>query len=524
MKTILPFIFSVLLFLPSVSSLNYLVFCPLYAHSHHKFLAKIADTLTDAGHNVTFLAPIIMRKYEHVKYLESTKEIIYIQPDEELEKMGDSNTYPNFWVEDASIFGMIPVVRGFLKMFHNIYEHFKRDKSVLDELKERKFDALIFELLCPTAYPIGEYIGVKAMLPTLSMTHHTYWSRYIGEPSPPSALPSMVSPFGNDQSFQERVISTLADLLFLYLVDEKPMYSYIDPQRQLDVEKESVHAPFVFLNANPYMDFPRPLLTKSILIGGISINATQMRQEKLEKEYVKLLEKREKNVLISFGSFIYSKDMPDSFKNTIIRVIESFPNVTFIWKYETEDVSFARNLKNLHFSKWVPQTALLADSRLSAFITHAGLGSVNELSYMGKPAILIPIFADQMRNAKMLVRHKGSILLDKRSLADFEKLREAVKAILEDESYRNHAETLGKQLEQQPISPHDLLVKHAEFGAKFGELPALDPYSRQMSYFTFYLIDIILFFSFLTIVLIFALFSLFKFLAKSVLKPKAKIQ
>uniref|UniRef100_A0A8R1DHS9 glucuronosyltransferase n=1 Tax=Caenorhabditis japonica TaxID=281687 RepID=A0A8R1DHS9_CAEJA len=465
-----------------------------------------------------------MRKYENVKYLESTKEIIYIQPDAELEKLGNAHSYSNFWVEDASFFGMLPAVKGFMNMFHKVYENFKKDMTVLDELKERKFDALIFELLCPTAYPIGDYIGVKAMLPTLSMTHHTIWSRYIGEPSSPSSLPSMISPFGNDMLFKERLISTVADLTFTYIVDEAPMYSYSDPQRKIDIEKESVRAPFVFLNANPYMDFPRPMLTKSILIGGISINATQMRQEKLEKEYNQLLGKREKNVLISFGSFIYSKDMPDSYKNTIIRVMESFPDVTFIWKYESDDVGFAKNLKNLHFSKWVPQTALLADSRLSAFITHAGLGSVNELSYMGKPAILIPIFADQVRNAKMLSRHNGSILLNKRDLGNFEMLRDAVKTILEDKSYRKHAEILGRQLEEQPISPHELLVKHAEFGAKFGELPSLDPYSRQMSFFTFYLIDIILFFIFIILAFVFTLFLLFKFIFKTVWKAKVKVQ
>ena len=60
-----------------------------------------------------------------------------------------------------------------------------------------------------------------------------------------------------------------------------------------------------------------------------------------------------------------------------------------------------------------------ADSRLSAFLTHGGLGSVNELSYLGKPAILCPLFADQLRNAKMLARHNGAIEISKFDLADY---------------------------------------------------------------------------------------------------------
>ncbi|CAO4383337.1 unnamed protein product [Caenorhabditis nigoni] len=67
------------------------------------------------------------------------------------------------------------------------------------------------------------------------------------------------------------------------------------------------------------------------------------------------------------------------------------PNVTFIGKYESDDVAFASGISNLHFSRWVPQTALLNDPRLSTVVSHGGVGSALELAYSGKPAIMIPI-------------------------------------------------------------------------------------------------------------------------------------
>uniref|UniRef100_A0A8R1DKM2 glucuronosyltransferase n=2 Tax=Caenorhabditis japonica TaxID=281687 RepID=A0A8R1DKM2_CAEJA len=133
---------------------------------------------------------------------------------------------------------------------------------------------------------------------------------------------------------------------------------------------------------------------------------------------------------------------------------------------ETEEVEFAAGAENIVFSKWVPQTALLADSRLSAFLTHGGLGSVNELSYMGKPSILCPLFGDQLRNAKMLARHNGSIEISKFDLPNFANLRSALHRILFDESYQRNAENLAKRLEKQPFKPKEMLVRHFEFGAE----------------------------------------------------------
>lgn len=101
------------------------------------------------------------------------------------------------------------------------------------------------------------------------------------------------------------------------------------------------------------------MLTKTVLIGGISVNTSQIREERLSDEYHNILNIRVKTVLISFGSIMLSTDMPDRYKSIIVKVIEEFPNVTFIWKYESDELDFANNLKNLHFFKWIPQTALL---------------------------------------------------------------------------------------------------------------------------------------------------------------------
>ncbi|KAK6729961.1 hypothetical protein RB195_006794 [Necator americanus] len=181
------------------------------------------------------------------------------------------------------------------------------------------------------------------------------------------------------------------------------------------------------------------------------------------------------------------------------------PNVTFIWKYENENSAIAIEHTNVYLSGWIPQAALLSDARLSLFITHGGIASTNEVAFMGKPAIVVcfsadcsrfdgiqricnilkeidrkmycktkavegkrnvPLFGDQMRNARMLVRHGGAIMLQKFDIADAEKLRTAIATVLEDPSFNEKAQRLRQMLRNQPISPHELLLKHAEFAAR----------------------------------------------------------
>ncbi|GMT15960.1 hypothetical protein PFISCL1PPCAC_7257, partial [Pristionchus fissidentatus] len=55
-----------------------LVYNSKYGHSHSNFLGMIADTLVEAGHNVTSLMPIMDR---NVKDGTEKSNKIYVQPD-----------------------------------------------------------------------------------------------------------------------------------------------------------------------------------------------------------------------------------------------------------------------------------------------------------------------------------------------------------------------------------------------------------------------------------------------------------
>ncbi|ETN73818.1 glycosyltransferase family 28 protein [Necator americanus] len=265
---------------------------------------------------------------------------------------------------------------------------------------------------------------------------------------------------------------------------------------------------FIFTNSNPYLDYPRPTLHKTITIGGFAVTRSLKEAHALDEEWNSVLNARPRTVLVSFGSVTKSIYMPENFKKTLLDVFASMPETTFVWKYEDlTNITITESHPNVFLSEWVPQIPLLKDERLTAFITHGGIGSTNEVAFTGKPAIVVPIFGDQMRNSHMLAKHGGALLLEKSELGDFNKLRNALQEVLDNPSYAKNAMLLSQILHNQPISPQELLLRHAEFAARFGQIPNLDSYGRHLSLVQYYSIDIVA--TLIAVPILFLVFSAF---------------
>ncbi|KAK5974095.1 UDP-glucuronosyltransferase [Trichostrongylus colubriformis] len=106
--------------------------------------------------------------------------------------------------------------------------------------------------------------------------------------------------------------------------------------------------------------------------------------------------------------------------------------------------------------------------------------------------IQVPLFADQIRNANMLAKHGGAIVLQKYDLITSRRLITAIKSIIHDKRYSTNAKILADILVNQPMSPKQMMLRHAEFTARFGRIPNLDPYGRHLTTLQYYLIDIFL--------------------------------
>jgi len=86
------------------------------------------------------------------------------------------------------------------------------------------------------------------------------------------------------------------------------------------------------------------------------------------------------------------------------------------WDFDTiEDKS-----ENIMLEKWLPQDDILAHPNVKIFISHCGLGSVVESRYHGVPILGLPLFGDQMMNAKLAVEEGWAVEMKLKTLDEQE--------------------------------------------------------------------------------------------------------
>ncbi|ETN69958.1 hypothetical protein NECAME_14980 [Necator americanus] len=405
-----------------------------------------------------------------------TKDIIKVPPAPEMIAwlQWEKELLREVWTTEISFFQLIQIAKNMAKSFTYQCKKVFNDEVLIRKLEEEKFDVGIAEAFTVCGFGIFELAKIPTTIAATSTVHLDIVAEAIGEPITPSYVPGARSSAGDQMNFMERIkiiMGTMFGKVFFRDLFQGETAAFREKFGLYFKSFEELfpEVSYVFTNSNPYLDYPRPMIHKTVPIGGIAVSLDTERN-KLSERWNTILNERNTTVLVSFGSVAKTVFMPDLYKNSLLTLFESMRETTFIVKYEEERSQMAAHLPNVHLSPWLPQKALLADPRLTVFITHGGLGSITELAHLGKPAIIIPLFAEQPRNADMLAKHGGGIVLTKFDLGKPEKLKETLLKIFNN--------------------------------ARFGGLPNLDPYGRQLSLVQYYFLDVILVFVATVIVVI----------------------
>ncbi|CAI4228346.1 unnamed protein product [Auanema sp. JU1783] len=506
-----------------------LVVSQIFGHSHANFMGRLADLLTEHGHNVTVLMPVVDVKELDRNGVHLTKDVKVVMPSEKtknlMANMG-GDLFKTLWTVSPNVFAQISMSSVMGETFKSSCNDILESTELLQQLRDEKYDIALAEPFYFCGIGLLEVLNIPVTAAASSAVQVDAFFHLIGEPILPSYVPNTMSTSGSKLGFIDRAINlfgSYASIAFfenIYSIEYQAFIEKYGPNFKSYKEIAS-EVSYSFTNSNPYLNFPRATNPKTIDIGGITINKKKLKAKLSDEKLSKILDERKKTVLLSFGSVAKSKDMPDIYKKTILQAFKEMDDVTFIWKYE-EDTDMVDGIKNVHLVKWLPQVALLNDDRLDLFITHGGLGSTLEVAHLGKPAIFVPIFADQYRNALMLARFNGSLVLQKTDLDNVEIIKSSIRTVLNDDKYSKNAKKISNVLMLNPNDAARLFVDHIEFAASVGRIPNLETDSRHLSFTQIHSADVYFALVAVLLVLVLLIVTVFHFVCKCLCVKKVK--
>ncbi|CEF69857.1 UDP-glucuronosyl/UDP-glucosyltransferase family-containing protein [Strongyloides ratti] len=517
--------YSILLFSINIDSFKILIFVPNLGYSHLTLNGKIGDILSNAGHDVTIIKTNLERNLSMI--VKKNVNLIDISVNESIREMANSlKLFDNLWESDNNIKNSIIATKNFTDLMYYLCEFMFDQDELTTKIRNEKYDIMISEYINVCGIILGKHYNIDKFLYISSMTNNELIYDYYGLFFPSSYIPTTFLKVSHKMTIFERWFN------FLFYYSEKFFYkTFVIPKFENIYEKKNnKYISFdnlaktsggILINTYPFIDKPTPINLKTYFIGGITLNEIK----NLPKKWDDILNLRKYNILVSFGTIVNVSNAPLKTKNAMLRAFESFNSITFIWKYEESLSTLPINIpENVVIIKWIPQYELLNDDRINIFITHCGMNSIIEATYVGKPILCIPFFGDQMRNSGLVYRLGFSEYFDKKRLSNENELKDIIKKMIKSHIYQIKANRVSKLAKYFPYSPKDIVVKVIEYIGKNGNINELNLEGGDLSIIEFFNLDICFIIFIILIAKILLILKLLKLILNYCFPKKEKIE
>ncbi|KAI6184687.1 UDP-glucuronosyltransferase [Aphelenchoides bicaudatus] len=469
---------------------KFLVYNPKLGHSQTIWMNDISDILGKAGHDVLNYAPIVVDVFNssRPKFARTL-----IRPATHNSTQTGDIRYDAWVFDHRSYHGAIEMFGGLGYEFEASCKEQLADEKLLDQLRSENFDLGLSEYFDICGLAIFHKIGLKRWILLYSNPMPLGDMHLFGVQATPSFTPSFSVGWSTERmSMKERLFNWFNYFFYRYHLRETflgqtakafppdiPHYTELMSRSQ-----------YIFVNMDEHLDFPRPVSFKHVNVAGVGMQNT-VNSSAIEDPHIKkAIETAEDGVvLVSFGSVTSSFGMPDKNKKALLAAFDSFPKLTFLWKYERED-NIADGHPNVVTSKWLDQPKILSHPKLRAFVTHGGLNSVTQSVYAGAPMIVVPLFADQPRNAFMVESRQIGVQLDKFNL-NADVLIDAIQKVVYNPVIASNAKELSQTIRSKPMNSEERILKYSEHAAQFDVHKYLDSYGRQLNSVEYHGLDLL---------------------------------
>ncbi|XP_072496837.1 UDP-glucuronosyltransferase 1A3-like isoform X8 [Notamacropus eugenii] len=457
--------------------------------SHWLSMREVVQELSLRGHESVVLAPELSLHIGEGQYYTLRTFPVTFSKDV-FDDMMHNHFHHVFQPESflKRVFHMITRMKNASDMYGGFCRDLFYNKNLMKALEEAHYDAVLTDPIFPCGAVLARYLSIPSV----------YFLRGIrcgldaeGTqcPDPSSYIPRLGTENTDRMTFLQRVMNILYFLFHKRLchIIFSPFESLASELLERDMSMRDIlsHGSVWLMRTDFVMDYPKPIMPNMVFIGGI--NCASAKQLSQEFEAYVNASGEHGVVIFSLGSMVSEIPMAKSME--IAEALGTIPQ-TVLWRYTgTPPPNLAKNTKLV---KWLPQNDLLAHPKTRAFITHAGSHGVYEGICNGVPMVLMPLFGDQMDNAKRMESRGAGITLNVLEMTSAD-LSKALKAVINDKSYKENIMRLSALHKDRPISPLDLAVFWVEFVMRNKGAPHLRAAAHDLNWIQYHSLDVIAF-------------------------------
>ncbi|XP_034026819.1 UDP-glucuronosyltransferase 2A2-like [Thalassophryne amazonica] len=464
--------------------------------SHWIHTKPLLEKLIDRGHQVTVLVPstsFFMDTKEPSRFRYEPFDISVTM--EGLEEM--SQKFFHFLIYEVDQMNYFQIYLKFMDIFKmhlglslKYLDGVLKSDTVMEKLKDGKYNLLLADPIYPGSNLLADILDVPVVLSLrFSLAHN--WERHCGQlPAPPSFVPAAVSKLTDKMTFSERVwnflIYALNDVL-LSQIYWRQLDSYYSEIKGKPVSACEMMGRADIWLMRTYWDseFPRPFLPNFKFVGGMHCRPSKPLPEDME-EFVQSSGDHG-IVVFTLGSMI--KNFTTEKANVIAAALAQLPQKV-LWRYSGDKPETLG--ANTRIYDWIPQNDLLGHPKTKAFVTHGGSNGLYEAIYHGVPMVGIPLFGDQPDNMAHM-KAKGAATTVSLNFMKREDLRDAIKTVTDDKSYKENAMRLSRIHRDRPIDPMDEAIFWIEFTMRNKGAKHLRVQAHEVTWYQYHSLDVLAF-------------------------------